>query len=411
MKRLTDEELEKLLDDSETDAFERKESFKGETLKKARQAVCAFANDLPNRKEPGVLFIGIKDDGTPSGEPITDELLRQLVEMKVDGNILPLPVMTVEKRILHGQEVAVVAVFPSDNPPVKYEGRIWIRTGPRRAIANEQEERILIERRRYKNTPFDIAPLPLAQLADLSRSSFENDFLPAAFAPDVLAENNRTYEERLAACKMIVAPDDPTPTRLGVLTLGKDPQHYVPGACIQFLRLAGTELVDPVMDGDLIEGTLPNLIRRTEDKLRSYNRAAYDISAGPHVITNDYPFLALQQILYNAVMHRTYENTNAPVRICWYDDRIEISNPGGPYGDVTVSNFGQPGFVDYRNPNIAAVMKTYGFIQRFGRGIYVAENEMRRNGNPPPEFRVDSSRVVVVLRKRTEPQSKDCKKP
>ena len=399
MKRLTDEQLEKLWNDAESDAVERKESFKGETPKKARQAVCAFANDLPNRQEPSVLFIGIKDDGTPSDEPITDELLRKLVEMKVDGNILPLPVMTVEKRNIYGQEVAVVSVFPSDNPPVKYEGRIWIRTGPRRAIANEQEERILNERRRYKNIPYDISPLPPARLSDLLRSSFEYDYLPAAFAPDVLAENNRTYEERLAACKMIVAPDDSTPTRLGVLTLGKDPQHYVPCACIQFLRLAGTELIDPVIDADLIEGRLPDMIRRTEDKLRAHNRVAYDMSAGPHVMTSDYPFLALQQVLYNAVMHRTYENTNAPIRICWYDDRIEISNPGGPYGDVTVSNFGQPGIVDYRNRNIAEVMKTYGFIQRFGRGIQIAENEMKRNGNPPPEFCVDASRVVVVLRK------------
>jgi len=404
MKRLTTEELEKLWNDSESDAVERKESFQGETLKKARQAVCAFANDLPNHKEPGVLFIGIKDDGTPAEEPITDELLRKLVEMKVDGNILPLPVMTVEKRILHGREVAVVSVFPSDNPPVKYEGRIWIRTGPRRAIANEQEERILNERRRYKNTPYDISPLPPAGLDDLSRSSFENDYLPAAFAPDVLAENNRTYEERLAACKMIVAPDDPTPTRLGILTLGKDPQHYVPCACVQFLRLAGTELIDPVSDADLIEGSLRNMVRRTEDKLRAHNRVAYDITSGPvHVMTSDYPLPALHQILYNAVMHRTYENTNAPVRICWYDDRIEISSSGGPYGDVTTSNFGQPGIVDYRNPNIAAVMKTYGFIQRFGRGIQIAENEMKRNGNPPLEFRVNSSMVVVVLRKAIKP--------
>ena len=399
MKRLTDEELEELLADSESDAVERKESFRGETPKKARQAVCAFANDLPNRKEPGVLFIGVKDDGTPSDEPITDELLRKLAEMKVDGNILPLPVMTVEKRRLYGREVAVVAVFPSDNPPAKYEGRIWIRTGPRRAIANEQEERILNERRRYKNTPYDISPIPPVRLDDLSRSSFENDYLPAAFAPDILKENNRTYEERLASCKMIVGPDDPTPTRLGVLTLGKTPRHYLPCAYIQFLRLAGAELIDPVSDEDLIEGTLPDMIRRTEEKLRAHNRVAYDMTSGPvHIKTSDYPLPALQQILYNAVLHRTYENTNAPVRVYWYDDRIEINSPGGPYGNVTTANFGQPGIADYRNPNIADVMKTYGFIQRFGRGIPIAENEMKRNGNPPLEFRVDQSAVVVVLR-------------
>ncbi len=404
MKRLTDEELERLCGDLESDSVERKESFKGDVPKKARQAVCAFANDLPNRKEPGVLIIGVKDDGTPSGEPITDELLRKLVEMKVDGNILPLPVMTAEKRAFHGREVAVVHVYPSDNPPVKYEGRIWIRTGPRRAIANEQEERILNERRRYKNVPHDISPIPAARLDDLSRSSFENDYLPAAFAPDVLEENHRTYEERLASCKMIVEPEEPTPTLLGVLTLGKDPRRFLPCAYLQFLRLAGTELIDPVSDEDLIEGPLPDAVRRVEDKLRAHNRVAYDITSGPvHVKTSDYPLSALQQILYNAVLHRTYENTNTPIRVYWYDDRVEINSPGGPYGNVTTANFGQPGITDYRNPNIADVMKTFGFIQRFGRGILIAENEMKRNGNPPLEFRVDQNAVVVVLRKKTTP--------
>ena len=95
---------------------------------------------------PGVLFIGARDNGEPSGCDITDQLLLALADMKTDGNILPLPVLTVEKRCLKGAEMAVVTVMPSDvPPPLKYEGRIWIRTGPRRSIANAQEERILTE--------------------------------------------------------------------------------------------------------------------------------------------------------------------------------------------------------------------------------------------------------------------------
>jgi ATP-dependent DNA helicase RecG len=219
MKRLSDTELEALLNDIESDLVERKQSFKGETPKKARQAVCAFANDLPNYNQPGVLFIGVKDDGTPSHEPITDELLRSLADMKTDGNILPLPVISVEKRILKGSDMAVITVQPSDMPPVKYEGRVWIRTGPRRAIANEQEERILTEKRRYKNIPFDIYPIPTAKLSDLSRLVFENEYLPTAFASDILEANGRTYEERLASCKMIVSPLELTPTVLGLLAV------------------------------------------------------------------------------------------------------------------------------------------------------------------------------------------------
>jgi ATP-dependent DNA helicase RecG len=160
MTRYSDAELKNLLDDTESDLAERKESFSGDVPTKARQAICAFANDLPNRNRAGVLFIGVKDDGSPSNLKVTDRLLCSLADMRSDGSILPMPAMSVEKRLLKGAEIAVVTVLPSDMPPVKYNGRIWIRTGPRRSTANEQEERILIEKRRFKNLPFDLYPVP-----------------------------------------------------------------------------------------------------------------------------------------------------------------------------------------------------------------------------------------------------------
>lgn len=398
MQRLNDTELSALLGDTESDRVERKESFKGDVAKKARQAVCAFSNDLPGHNQPGVLFIGAKDDGTPAGLDITDELLRALADIKTDGNILPLPVMSVEKRNLRGADVAVVTVMPSDMPPVKYDGRIWIRTGPRRALANEQEERILNERRRYKNLPFDLYPMPAAKLGDLSRVVFETEYLPQAFAPDVIEQNGRSYEERLASCRMVVSPDDTTPTVTGLLALGTKPQDFLPGAYIQFLRIDGTELADPVVDAAEFTGNLVSMLRRAEAKLEAHNRTAVDILSAPtHRITTTYPQAALRQLLYNAVQHRTYERTNAPVRVHWFNDRIEINSPGGPYGNVTIGNFGQPGITDYRNPNIAAVLKTFGFIQSFGRGIMTAKRALEMNGNPPLEFDINPSAVTAIL--------------
>ena len=94
MQRFTDDELLALLSDTESDRAERKETFKGDVPKKARQAVCAFANDLPGHNKPGVLFIGATDAGEPSHFDITDQLLLSLADMKTDGNILPLPVLT-----------------------------------------------------------------------------------------------------------------------------------------------------------------------------------------------------------------------------------------------------------------------------------------------------------------------------
>ena len=403
MQSLTDSQLLELLSDIESNTSERKRSFKGDTHDTARQAICAFANDLPGYNKPGVLFIGAMDDGTPSGEPITDELLRNLADIKTDGNILPLPVMTVEKRVLKGADMAVITVMPSDMPPVKYNGRIWIRTGPRRAVASEQDERILNEKRRYKNLPYDLYAVPSADISDLSRVVFEQEYLPHAFAPDVLEENNRSYEERLASCKMIVSPTDTTPTIHGLLAIGKNPQAHLPGAYIQFLRIDGTELADAVVDEDMISGAIPEMIRRTVEKLKAHNRRAVDVTSGDkHAITESYPLAAIEQIIYNAILHRTYEHTNAPIRIYWYNDRIEIISPGGPYGNVTPENIGQPGITDYRNPNLGATMKIFGYVQSFGRGIIIAQGEMKRNGNPELEFAADKSIVSCIMRAKPE---------
>jgi len=388
-----------MLSDMESDRVERKRSFKNEG-DKARQAVCAFANDLPNYNLPGVLFIGSEDNGNPSNIEIDDELLINLAFMRDEGNILPMPVITVEKRNLNGAVLAVVTVMPSDIPPIRYKGQIWIRTGPRRAIASAQEERILNEKRRFKDLPYDLNPVSSASLDDLSKAFFEDEYLKDAFSPEILKENNRSYEERLASCKMIVSPDDTTPTVLGVLALGKTPQDFIPGAYIQFLRIDGIDLTDPIIDDCVIKGTLINAIRRTEDKLVAHNRTAVDISQGPHILTTDYPHVAFQQILYNSIMHRAYESTNAPVRVYWYNDRVEFNSPGGPFGNVTIGNFGKPGITDYRNPNVADVFKTIGLIQRFGVGIQTAKNAMLKNGNPEPQFTCSDNVVICTLRKK-----------
>lgn len=402
MTPYSDQNLERMLADLESERAERKESFKGDSPTSAREAVCAFANDLPGRGEPGVVFIGARDDGSPSGLAITDELLRQLADIKTDGNIVPPPTITVTKHTLRGHEMAIVTVWPADSPPVRYKGRIFIRIGPRRGLASAQDERILSEKRRHGDRPFDLRPAPAAELADLDRRRFEDEYLPAAFSPEVLAANARSYEQRLAATKMLVSAEEATPTVLGILVMCNRTRDFVPGAYIQFLRIAGRELADPIVDEQLIDGPVAELLRRTDEKLAAHNRTAVDLTSGSlEKRTFSYPMSALQQIVRNAVMHRSYEATHAPVRVTWYDDRIEISNPGGPFGTVTVENFGRPGVNDYRNPSLAEALHVLGFVQRFGVGIATVRREMANNGNPPPEFEVNSSYVGVTLRRAT----------
>ena len=223
------DDLTHLLKEGESDRVEFKESLLSDNPTKVREAICAFANDLPGHGEPGVVFVGVRDDRTVAGLAVTDELLRQLADMKTDGNIVPPPSMTVTKLSICSEDVVVVMVQPSDSPPVRYKGRIHIRTGPRRGLATAQDERILNEKRRFGDLPFDIQPIPSATLSDLNLTQFENEYLTQAFAPDILEANDRSLNEQLAATKIIASTDDPTPTVLGMLVLGSRTLDYLPG--------------------------------------------------------------------------------------------------------------------------------------------------------------------------------------
>lgn len=397
---MTDQELEVLLKDIESDVVERKQSLGGDARDTVRQAICAFANDLPDHRKPGVVFVGVRDDGSCAGLPIADELLLTLANMKTDGNILPIPSMSVERKKLAGCEVVVVTVQPSDAPPVQYKGRIWVRTGPRRGLASAQDERILNERRRHRDLPFDLHPIQHAKLEDLNQRLFEEDYLPSAFAADILEKNDRSYEQRLATCRMIQGVEQPIPTVTGCLVLGKLTRDLIPSAYIQFLRIDGTTLSDPIKDAEDVDGPLGQIISRLDQKLEAHIQTAVDLTSGPVEIRKpDYPLAALHQLARNAIMHRTYESTNAPVRITWFNDRIEIQNPGGPFGQVTKQNFGKPGVVDYRNPHLAEAMKVLGYVQRFGVGIQLAQESLRRNGNPPANFTVEDTFVHVEIKR------------
>ena len=398
MPYFTDEELLQIIEAGETDRVEFKESLSGSTAERIREAICAFANDLPRREKPGFVFVGVRDDKTIAGLSVTDELLQWLTDMKTDGNIVPPPSLNVEKCVLQDKEIAVVTVQPSDSPPVRFKGAIHIRIGPRRGIATAQDERILNEKRRYGDRPFDLYPVPTASISDLNLTQFENEYLPQVVTAEILAANERTSEERLAATKMIASIDEQIATVLGILVLGKNPQDFLPGAYVQFLRINGSELADDIIDGEEIRGAIPDLLRRLDEKLIAHNRIAVDFTtSNVEQQTESYPIPALQQITRNAVMHRTYEATHAPIHVYWFNDRIEILSPGGAYGVVTAANFGDSGIVDYRNPNLAEAMKNLGYVQRFGAGIPIAKRLLQAAGHPEPSFEIKDSCVLATI--------------
>jgi ATP-dependent DNA helicase RecG len=393
---MTDAELDALLADQESDRVERKESAKD--LEPIRKAICALANDLPGHGLPGVVFVGVRDDGIPAGIAVNDDLLTRLSGIPSEGLIVPIPSIDVRRHRVGNADVAAILVHPAPAPPVRYRGCVHIRRGPTTQQASAHDEQRLTERRRARDLPFDIRSLESSDLNDLNLSLFSQEYLPAAIAPEILEQNDRPLNLQLAALRFATPPPRVIPTVLGMLVTGKDPAGFVPGAYVQFLRIGGGE----IRDEKRVTGPLAQLVRRTEEVMEVRTEVQVDFTSEPRERRSvDYPIVALQQLIRNAVMHRDYEGSNSPIRISWHDDQIEILSPGGPFGIVNARNFGQPGLTDYRNPHLAEAMRNLGFVQRFGQGIQAARQALEKNGNPPLEFEVRETHVLARLRRRT----------
>ncbi len=390
---LDEAQLTELLSDLESDRVERTEPVNN--TDKFCQAICAFANDLPNHRAPGYLLVGVKDNGSLSGLSVTDQLLQNLGAIRSDGNVLPQPVMSVARFKLQGGDVAVVEVQPSDMPPVRYKGTIWVRIGPRKGTAHEQDERVLTEKRVARAHTFDVLPFPEANLADLSLRLF-GEYRAQVIAPEVIEANHRTIEEQLASLRLFDLSKK-CPTTTGILLFGNNPRFFLPGAYVQFLRFPGTTMTEMPVDQAEISGDMRTVLDGLRDKFRACNQVGMKPGKGfRDQLSPDYPEWAVRELLHNAVIHRDYQS-NTPIRFYWFSDRIEIQNPGGLYGEVTPETIMSRN--SYRNPVMAEALKVMGYVNRFGFGIQQAQKLLEENGNPPAEFSFEDRVAAVTIRR------------
>ena len=393
---LSNEQLAALIRDHESDRVELTTSTTN--TDKFGEAICAFANDFPRRAKAGYLIIGVANDGRLAGLDVDDPLLQRVATLRSNVNLEPLPAIAIEKHSLPHGDVVVVEVLPSDLPPVRYKGSVWIRVGPTRRRATRQEERVLVERRVAGQRTFDLRPCTGASLDDLALGLFTTSYLPQAVAPDVIEENSRGTEEQLASLRLYDLPAE-CPTHAGILLCGSDPLRWLPGAWLQFVRYAGDTVASDVLETEDLSGDLVNLLssldRLVNAQVQSRPVAATSLRERTD---SDYPTVAIREFLLNAIMHRSFEN-NAPVRLNWYEDRIEIQSPGGLYGLVSPENF--PLQTDYRNPVVAEALANLGYVNRFGRGVARAQAALEGNSNPPAEFDLDNpTNFLVTLRRK-----------
>ena len=371
-----------MLSDTESYNIERTESTGN--MDKFCQAICAFSNDMSGSGKNGYLIIGAKDNGELSGLQVDDKLLLQIANIRTDGNILPQPVMTVEKFHFDEGDVLVAEVQPSEFPPVRYRGRVWVRVGPRKSTATEAEEKILTERRLSNVHTFDAMPCLGTSIDDLDVVLIRKEFLPKAVAEDVLDEDERDITDQLASLGLYDLRYN-CPTNGAIVLFGKNPERHVHGAYIQYVRFKGKDRAGDILNEHKFSGNLCRVLPKIDAFVETSisQKRPIPVSVLREETVSKYPYWATRELLMNAIMHRDYEG-NAPIQFYEYDDRIEIQNPGGLYGKVSPDNF--PNVSDYRNPFIAEAMKVLGYVNQFSRGVYRVQKELEENGNGQASF-------------------------
>ena len=390
---ITKEEVLQLLSSTETYRIERTTSIRD--MDKFQEAICAFSNDLPNSRKKGYLIIGAYDDGSLSGLKVDDNLLKNISSIRSNGNILPVPVMSVDRFEYNDGDLLVVEVSPSFVPPVRYRGRTFIRIGPRRDVASETEERILMEKRTSFMATFDATPCFSAKISDIDTDLIKNEYLPKIIDPELLTDDDRDIKEQMASIHLYDMEHD-RPTNAAVILFGKDPKFYMHGAYVQYVHFAGTDNGSEILNERVLKGGLAKMLPVLESFVRDavVTSRPVPISMLREQTVYNYPELALRELLMNACMHRDYQS-NTPIRFYQYSDRIEILNAGGLYGEARPENF--PTVNDYRNPIIAEAMKALRYVNMFNRGIDRVMTMLKENGNPEPIFKVDKITVFEAI--------------
>ena len=383
----------------EDERVERTRAF--DKADKMGQAICAFANDISGSGDVGYLLLGVENDGTISGRRIDDEKWASLGGLKTDGNILPPPAMSMEKFSLAEGDVIAIKVFPSSYPPIRYNGDAWIRIGPRKCKAREEDIRILNERRARFGVRDEELPCERAKFADLDTNLFKAFYLPKAIDAQIIESDDRTAVEQMAALRFYSAEKN-CPTNLGVLLFAKHPERFIPSAYVQYVKFAGADNASEVLQENVFRGPLVRVVQDLDVFVKTGPAASRPVlaTAMREDPVSRYSAWALREFLMNAIIHRDYFLGNAPIKFYEYKkNRIEISNPGGLYGRAKPDNF--PFVNDYRNPMLAEAMKVLGMVNKYNRGIAKANRELEKNGNPVAQFDVNKLtefRVTIMAR-------------
>lgn len=347
------------------------------------KTLVAFANTAGGR-----LVIGVADSRQIVGveNPLDEE--ERLCNLIADS-IAPRLVPNVELLTVEGKTLLVVEVFVSGNRPhwLKSEGAeagVYVRLGS----TNRQADAALIGelRRSAEGVAFDEMPMPDLGLEDLDMDAARRMFSGVG-ALD---------QQALRTLKLVTLHQGQwVPTKGAVLLFGKARTLHFSDAWVQCGRFVGKDKAD-IFDHLDIREHLPTAVDSIMLFLKKHAMRGADFSAVRRKDVWSIPLVLLREAVINALVHADYSQRGAPIRVSFFDDRIEVESPGILLPGMTVEDMRQ-GVSKIRNHVIARVFRELNLIEQWGSGVRRIFREAEEQGLPEPQIIEVGMRLRVVV--------------
>ena len=388
--------------------------------------MCAFANDI-NNWGGGYIIIGIKEaDGVAILPPLglqpnqIDSFQKKIVEMghKVAPNYFPV----VSPYSISSKLILVIWCPAGDNRPYtvpvslsknkKSERASYIRTSSETKKANNEQQRRLYEL--AARIPFDDRVNSTATLTDL-------DFgLMRTYLYEVksqLYEGSDRVSVKDLAVSMLIAKgpqEDIRPTNVGLMFFSNDPEKFFPGSRIEIVihkDRSGKNFEEKYFRGP-IHIQLRNALSFIKDQvIKEYVIKRANVAEADRFF--NYPYQAVEEVLANAVYHRSYEKRE-PIEVQIWEDKLEVLSFPGPVPPVdydTLKNLRKSKRIvarEYRNRRVGDFLKELDLTEGRGTGFPTIFSALSLNGSPSPYFETDKDLnyfLSVIYARQVEPIS------
>lgn len=352
-------------------------------VKEITEEVCAFANAAG-----GVLLIGVNDANEIKGVSI-DNAKRSAIQNSLN-EITPHLACSLSMIEVDGKSVGVIEVPSGPNKPYVLSGAIYVRIGPNtQKLTTAEQMRDFFQQ--SDRIYFDEAPCKEFD----EDTMVDKDFLPV-FKAESQISAGIPNEQLFNSLKLY------TNGRVfkngAVLFFGKQPEAILDKAIIRCIAFEGKDKRF-IIDDKPFGGNLYQQYQQAMQWLKGKLNVRYDIEGqggGPRKEIWEIPETAFKETIINALSHRDYYDKGAVIHIEVFDDRVEISNPGGLVSAIPEAEFGKRSHS--RNPLIFGLFSRMHLVEQVGSGIGRIQDLMKSTGLPEPIFQKEGIFTVVLKR-------------